>query len=133
MESITLFCVQLATVYAQKSYIRLVSNGIYNQGIIKFLLTPIATKNCGEENMLISLVSTIISLNSIIQVTLKDLQLHGHSTSSDQDLETVFSLSPVAHMEGNILFESQARIYHLATKTWLHMDKSECVLLYNNI
>ena len=79
--------------------------------------------------MLISPVITIFSLNTMIQVTLKDLQLRQHSTSSDQDLETVFSLSPVAHMEGNVMFESNARIYHLATKTWLHVDKSKCVLL----
>ena len=68
----------------------------------------------------------------MIQVTLKDQQFCGHS-GSDQDLETVFSLSPVAQVEGNILFGSYARIKHLATATWLHLDESECVHLYNKM
>ena len=61
----------------------------------------------------------------MIQVTLKDRHFRDHSTSSDQDLETVFTLSPVAQVEGNILFGTYARIKHLATTTWLHLDKSE--------
>ena len=63
----------------------------------------------------------------MIQVTLKERQLRDHSTNSDQDLETVFTLSPMTQVEGNILFGSYARIKHLHTTTWLHLDKSECV------
>ena len=45
--------------------------------------------------------------------------------AAGQDLQTVFSLSPVIQEGDVILFESYARIKHLATRTWLHLDKSE--------
>ena len=45
--------------------------------------------------------------------------------AAEQDLQTVFSLSPVIQEGDVILFESYARIKHLATRTWLHLDRSE--------
>ena len=46
----------------------------------------------------------------------------GH-TAAGQDLETVFSLFPVIQEGDTVLFESYARIKHLATKTWLHLER----------
>lgn len=57
------------------------------------------------------------------QVTLKERKMHG----AGQDLETVFALSPVIQEGENVLFESYARIKHLATRTWLHLDRSKYV------
>lgn len=37
----------------------------------------------------------------------------------------MFALSPVIQEGESVLFESYARIKHLATRTWLHLDKSE--------
>ena len=48
-------------------------------------------------------------------------------TMAGQDLDTVFSLSPVIQEGDIILFESYARIKHLATRTWLHLDRGMCV------
>ena len=56
------------------------------------------------------------------QVTLKE---RNGQAAAGQDLQTVFSLSPVIQEGDFILFESYARIKHLATRTWLHLDRSE--------
>ena len=60
---------------------------------------------------------------SLSQVTLVERGTSNHF-SIGQDLETVFSLSPVIQEGDTVLFESYARIKHLATRTWLHLDKS---------
>ena len=58
----------------------------------------------------------------MLQVTLKE---RSGQAAVEQDLQTVFSLSPVIQEGDVILFESYARIKHLATRTWLHLDRSE--------
>lgn len=62
------------------------------------------------------------------QVTLKERRSVGHAAAG-QDLETVFSMSPVIQEGDIVLFESYARIKHLATKTWLHLVRGESLPL----
>ena len=68
--------------------------------------------------------STLNCVTSDLQVTLKERQMTS-GAAAGQDLETVFSLSPVIQEADVILFESYARIKHLATRTWLHLDRGE--------
>ena len=56
------------------------------------------------------------------QVTLKE---RSGQAAVEQDLQTVFSLFPVIQEGDVIIFESYARIKHLATRTWLHLDRGE--------
>ena len=56
-------------------------------------------------------------------MTLVERQTVGHG----QDLETVFALFPVIQEGDTVLFESYARIKHLASKKWLHLDRGELV------
>ena len=55
-------------------------------------------------------------------MTLKERRSVGHAAAG-QDLETVFALFPVIQEGDTVLFESYARIKHLATKTWLHLER----------
>ena len=69
-------------------------------------------------------IQTVCMYCVSLQVSLKERVSHGHYAAG-QDLETVFSLSPVIQEGDQILVESYARIKHLATRTWLHLDKGE--------
>ena len=56
-----------------------------------------------------------------LQVALK----MSSDTALEHDPETVFSLSPVIQEGDQVLVESYARIRHVATRRWLHLEKGK--------